>query len=183
VTEIEAVVVEISPQPIGGPGLGRWYGLRIETIDGKNVDRPPTVRFEVEGSLMVRLAPHDEALARLFARLIEPGQFAATISPAEVGSAAPLSPSEVSSLRSNYIGSRHRLIVYETGRLYGSPDRLPNEFGWLFGPGPSFHFASHIVVLAEKRPNKAPEPRPWLSRLVLRAARVAPAMVVARLER
>src|SRR5688572_29587992 len=34
-----------------------------------------------------------------------------------------------------------------------------------------------------QKPNKAPDQRPWLSRLVLRAARAAPATVVAHLER
>jgi hypothetical protein len=42
---------------------------------------------------------------------------------------------------------------------------------------------SIVSALRRTKPNKAPEPRPWLSRLVLRAARAAPATVVAHLER
>jgi hypothetical protein len=150
VAEIEASVVTIPDLPVSGPGVGRSYGLRVEKINRNAVSTPVVLRFEVRGTLMVRVAPHDVALERLLRRLPLRGEFNAVDSAAlEVRDAIPLSPAEVDALQQTYIGSKHKLLVYEDAKLQGAPAKLPEEFGWLFPTG-SYRFNSFLAVFAER---------------------------------
>ncbi len=62
---------------------------------------------------------------------------------------APMTKVEADRFLSSYVGSRHRLLVYETAEFAGTPDGLPDDLGYLHS-NRRFGFEPYLVVLAER---------------------------------
>jgi hypothetical protein len=149
VSEVEAVVMEqVAPEK--GAALGTSYVLRVEQLAGRRLAHPPTLRFRVAALTRVVLARNEPELRELLAKLVKSGAPLAILpGTVETTEDPPMSPTEAEALRASYVGSRHRLVVFETAGYVGTPAALPDDAALLFG-GPPFGFVTHLVVLAAR---------------------------------
>jgi len=159
VCRVEVVVVEVPPKMKTFGDMGRHYGLRVDKVDGKALDRPVISRFEVNpGGTLVKLAPNDLALDHLISTMSRSGEHWTVTEDGELTKAQPVSPEEAERLRVGYVGSRHTLLVYETAEYWGRPKDIPEKYGFVFSVPHDFHLAAHLVVFAaimEKKPGPA----------------------------
>lgn len=149
VSEVEAVVVEqVAPEKGAAPGTS--YMLRVEQLAGRRLAHPPPLRFRVAALTRVVLARNEPELRELLAKLVKSGAPLA-IRPGSVETAEDprMSAIEAEALRASYVGSRHRLVVYETAGFVGTPDALPDDAALLHGDR-AFGFETHLVVLAAR---------------------------------
>jgi hypothetical protein len=149
VAEIEGEIVA-TRHPGKTSVSGVVFELRVARVDGRALAEPPNLRFRVESALVVKVAPDEAALARLITDLQTPGAMMRSNGVELVGIDPPLmSAAQAAVFREGYVGSRHRLIVYETGMFYGAPANAPPE-AISHVRGESFGFRTHLVVLAQR---------------------------------
>lgn len=129
---------------------GQIFVLHVEKVDGASIAKPVSLRFKVEGMTAIKVASGEREFEKLLGDLQTPGG-TMRIDPliSEFVAGPIFTPAEVEAMRANYVGSRHRLVVYETGVFWGMPDNLPPD-GESFISSQRFGFHSHLVVLAEK---------------------------------
>lgn len=153
---IEAVVVEVSPKMHSFGNMGRHYGLRIDRVDGRALDRPVVSRFVIHlGAPLVKVAPNDLALDQLISRMSRPGQYWTVTEDGFLTDFQPVSQDEAAAVRARYVGSKHTLLVYETAEYWGAPKDVPEGYGFAHSDPHEFHLAAHVVVCAESQPRAA----------------------------
>ncbi len=149
VVTIEATVVVVPPPRVMGSGMpGRFFALKVERIDGLPVKEPLTMNFTVDSVLAVKLASNEFELTNLLKHLREPGRFSQLIDEGVTGS-TPISSEAADAIGRDYVGSPHRLHVYETANLSGTPPNFPSDLGFMAGYRP-FAFSTHLIVIAER---------------------------------
>lgn len=148
VMEIEAVVV--SERENNTMVAGTIFVLRVDKVDGAPIARPVNLRFKVEGKTVIKVAPGESELTKLLTDMQTPGGTMRIDPLVPMFVEGPtITPAEAEAIRANYVGSRHRLVVYETGVFWGMPDNLPPD-GESFISSQRFGFHSHLVVLAQR---------------------------------
>lgn len=154
-TEIEATVEEeLSHLDNSKTGL---YLLRIEKVAGATLKEPTTLSFLTWPATNVTVA---ESPAALEVRLIELQALTREqdANPLLIPGGVVLSPKIRTSLdmqrfKEHYVGSRHRLVVYEVAHFNGLPSNVPKDAP---GGGRSAGIPDHnpiysLVVIAERK--------------------------------
>ena len=135
--EIEATVAEkLSPFTSERTG----FLLRVEKVNGKELKEPPTLEFYARSLSMAKLAGDDSKLEELLRELQEPGNGLVS---------KPLSQAEAEAFKRNYVGSRHKLAVYEAASFDGIPAKLPD--GCMIWADHAFGFHTYLVVMVERK--------------------------------
>jgi hypothetical protein len=130
--EIEAEVV--SGQSLRIKGYDSLYLLKVTHVDGKELSKPPLLRFSAPGFASAKLANHTFALYEM----------------KHGTKAKSLDSSQVAELEKGYVGKTVRLVVYETGSFSGAPSKLPKDVPvWADF---AFHFSTSLTVLNERDP-------------------------------
>ncbi len=145
VVEVEAIIVAA---PVTGPTSPLTYQLEVHGINNVPLAKPRVLNFLTDINNPVYVASSQYQLERLLQQLVEVGRHA----PDESGALSeepPISKAKAAAIQQNYLGSKHRLVVYEAGRLDGTPKNLPEEYGYL-GQRKPFTFETFLKVLAEK---------------------------------
>lgn len=148
--EIEAVVVKRVREFPYVPEVS--YELRIEKIDGRVVEQQITAPFSVIGMTEIKVASSPSELEKLLAELQAGHRLRVDLTKQELTDAPPISAAEAEAIRRDYVGSRHKLVVFETAQFFGVPGDLPVDCGYLLAPG-GFRFEAHLIVAAERKLN------------------------------
>jgi hypothetical protein len=127
-------VVEIEAKLVAGRELGSKefdgsYLLEVQTVAGKAIDRKPVIAFYLDSWADVPLASDEFALYKL-----RTGK--------ETGT---LHERQVVELEKGYVGSAHRLLVYEVGEFSGIPRHLPDDYPVWQDHGFAFHTSLHVL--------------------------------------
>lgn len=130
--------VEIQARVVAGRDLRSkaydgLYLLKVTHVAGRKLDDFQTVKFTVAGFVSVQLARNAFELFHL-----KTGKRAES-----------LNSKQVAQLENGYVGRNVRLVVYETGGFVGIPHKFPTDVPVPASSG--FHFATELVVLAERR--------------------------------
>jgi len=139
--EIEATVVDETNDLFTEPVPTGSYLLRVDKVNGYNIKHPPSFRFNVRSSSEASLAGDWAKLEELLSDLQKPNNI--------MGSKV-LSSADVEAFKRDYVGSRHKLAVYEAARFDGVPAKLPA--GCRAWTGRTFGLETYLMVLAERRP-------------------------------
>jgi hypothetical protein len=145
VVEVDAIVVAA---PTVGAAPPLIYQLKVEGINNVSLAEPVTLNFSTDLDNPVYIAPSRYELEQLLQRLVEVGRHSPDGSGAVVPE-PPISKEKADVIRQGFLGSRHRLIVYEAGRWHGAPKSFPENYGYLAPRGP-FVLETFLVVIAEK---------------------------------
>lgn len=128
--------VEIQAEVIAGRSLrlkiyDSTYLLKVTHVDGKEVGKPPVLRFNDPFS--------DAELANSTFALYE----------LKHGTkATQLNSSQIAELEKGYVGRIVRLVVYEVGSFEGIPNELPDDVPvW---QGFAFRFRTSLAVLKDR---------------------------------
>ncbi len=108
VTEIDAVV--IAGRDTRRKALRSSYLLKVTHVDGKKLNEPPTMTFNV-GSSSTELANNSFSLYKM-----KHGK-----------KTGGLTSAQILDLEKGYVGKRVRLVAYEVGSFHGVPSKLPDD--------------------------------------------------------
>lgn len=129
--------VEIEATIIAGHSLHTksddgHYLLRVDSVEGKHLDKPPTLNFQVPAFVDAALVNNDFLLYEW-----KKGKKPST-----------LDSSEIAELEKDYVGKAVRLVVYESGGFSGIPDTLPKDVPDWQDKG--FGFTTYLIVLKQR---------------------------------
>lgn len=161
ITAVEIVATveeELSPyleKPDGRPIPTGTYVLKVEEINGKKLAEPQTLRFFLSHAMNVAVAPNeaelDELLKSLASLANDPGFQADLNSDGKRFFPNIRNVADAAAYRQSYVGSRHRLVVYEEARQDGEPAILPPD-SWSWGVGVDHkRFETYLCVLRERK--------------------------------
>lgn len=146
VCEVEGRVVELFSQ--GGEKLRVGYALEIESVNGRSPTPKPILHFTVAGGFNnATVAPSPGELEAMLHRFGKEGRV--IVEEAALTTGLVWTPEQIEEARRTYVGSRHRLVVYEQGRFGGTPSELPRDVAHQGSPF-RFGFHSELVVLGER---------------------------------
>ena len=138
--EIEATVVEAMNPLIADMPTGD-YRLKVNQVGGRDIKPSPSLGFVVyHPGKNVAVAANEVEFKELVRRLQEPDNFFG---------AKPLSPSATETFERAFVGSRHKLGVYEAAGFDGLPVKLPEGVNTWSAPGFGPH--TYLVVLIERK--------------------------------
>ncbi len=109
------------------------YLLNVETVNGKKVEIHREYFFTVWTFAQAKIANDHWSLHELVHKT----------------KAQRLSSEEINVLNKDYVGSKVKLVVYETGRFAGQPNNLPEDIEWGVADT-GFHFQTELVVLKQR---------------------------------
>jgi hypothetical protein len=129
VVEIETTLVAGSAIPDALPNLARTFLLSVEKVNGVALSQPKIIDFIVYSEAKLPASYEDLPSSKTHASKL-------TMSELEAALAAEAR---------QYVGSRHRLAVYEAGRFDGVPEKIPEDcMPW---SGSNFGYHPYLVVL------------------------------------
>ncbi len=159
--EIEGTVEEhrhppLKPTQLLFPGVEKdsiYYTLSVYKVNGVILPSPVSIPFDNPVKGFAWLASNTRALDELVRDLQRPGRVAYDPLFDTVSEVEPLTAEEAAHFRANYVGSKHRLVGYETGRFQGLPQDVPDEFSshrWTFvGGSTPYRFSTYFEVMGE----------------------------------
>ncbi|MGH8019792.1 MAG: hypothetical protein ACREIA_16235, partial [Opitutaceae bacterium] len=155
--EIECTVIEGKSlegtgfQTLSGSEMLRDFQLKVDHVEGKSLVPSVVMRFVVPDSRSVFVAPSWHKLEQLLKDLATAGarlRYEPTVPSYVI--ADTMTAEEIELFRRNYVGSRHTLVVYETGTFEGRPKNLPEDCERYMSTMLGFTFSTYLVVLAER---------------------------------
>ncbi len=127
------------------------YRIRVEEIAGSFADPTFEMDFFVHRTVEANVAHDQRALDDLVKRMTTPGTRWKYDESSDTNvEAPPMTRKEAEEFRASYVGSRHRLLVYETGAFDGAPRGLPREAEDFASNEPEFRFSVFLVVIRER---------------------------------
>lgn len=144
VAEIEAIVAREEGGIVPAPG----FFLEVVRVNGRELPTKIPMLFSVSEASNAKLATTPGGLKKLLQDLVTPGARQRVDGP-EVTSDPPMEKKEAEEYGKNYLGSRHKLIVYECATIAGTPAKIPADSENLrtFQP---FAVRTYLEVLAER---------------------------------
>jgi hypothetical protein len=115
--------------------------LKVTRVNEKELNPSVLMRFGVRPGLRNALVENEGQFDELCGFLRQPGNFL---------NSKPLSEEEIKTFERNYVGSRHKLSVYEAAHFEGVPEKLPSgKNAW---NGPTFGLYTTVAVVLERKP-------------------------------
>ncbi len=130
---VEAVVIRASPFANGLAVGGRTeYGLLVDKVNGRSLGRAVALPFFLGIFSYAKLGRNDAELRDSLNFLL---------------SAQEMTLAEAEEAQRRHLGSRHALVVYESGGFSGVPTLPAKQLRW---SGPPFGFCTWLNVMVER---------------------------------
>jgi hypothetical protein len=128
VVEIEATIVSGNDVPENSPNMDRAFFLSVAKVGETILPQPKVIGFSVPFSAVNLPVSYDDL----------PSSKNVSLNPSELKDALRREIRQ-------YVGSRHRLVVYEAGRIDGVPKSIPEDC--MVWAGRVFGYEPYLVVL------------------------------------